>query len=458
MAGRVRLIIVDGPMKGKEFVFDEHDNFLFGRDEDCHAQLPNDSYVSRHHFIIEAAPPEARLRDLGSMNGTFVNEVLCGARREGQAPEDAAHRIFLSIDLHTGDRIHVGQTVIDVEVEHGENLSDTLRSPICVMCGSEAPRELRGSGGAYVCAACGQRARSDPDLLPKFMGASDEEHFTMSNSPSFADIEVGEKIGQGGMAIVYKGRDRKRDRVVALKLMISPVAVDRHSIKKFLREMEIMEDLQHENIVRFFGGGCMRGIFYFVMDYCDAGTLLQLKRSSGGKISGSAILPPMRQVLRAMSFAHQKGYVHRDIKPLNILLKKHGEDYTALVSDFGLSKNFEQAGISGMTATGDYAGSLRYMPKEQIVEYKYLRPASDVWSIGAAFYSVLTNAFPREFKRGVDPIRTILDDVIVPIDKRVEGLPGPLARIINRSILSDPEKRYPSAKEFLEDFEDSFPG
>jgi len=444
-------------MKGKEFVFDEHDNFLFGRDNDCHAQIPNDSYVSRHHFIIEAAPPEARLRDLGSMNGTYVNEILRGARREGQAPEDAAHRVFVSVDLHSGDVIHVGQTVIDVEMEHRDHLRDTLRSPICSMCGSEAPRELKGSGGAFLCADCAERARSEPNLLPEFMGASNEEHFTMSNSPSFADIKVGEKLGQGGMAMVYKGHDMKRDRVVALKLMISPVAVDRRSIKNFLREMEIMEDLKHENIVKFFGGGSMRGIFYFVMDYCDAGTLLHLKRSSGGKISGSAILPLMRQVLRAMSFAHQKGYVHRDIKPLNILLKKRGDEYTALVSDFGLSKNFEQAGISGMTATGDYAGSLRYMPKEQIVEYKYLRPASDVWSIGATFYSVLTNDFPREFKHGVDPIRTILDDIIVPIEKRVEGLPAPLIRIINRSIMSDPEKRFSSATEFLQDFEDSFP-
>lgn len=457
MPGRVRLKIVDGPMKGKEFIFDGHDTFLFGRDEDCHVQMPNDNFVSRHHFIIEAAPPEMRLRDLGSMNGTYVNEVLCGARREGEDPEDAVHRIFPSVDLRAGDRIHVGQTVIDVVVEHAENLSETLQRPICVMCGNDAPGEFVGSEGTHVCAPCRDRARSDPKMLPEFLGASDEEHLTMSNSPSFADIEVGEKLGQGGMAVVYKAHDRRRDCAVALKLMISPVAVDRHSIKRFLREMEIQEHLQHENIVRFHGGGSVRGIFYFIMDYCDAGTLLHLKKSSGGTIAAVAVLPLMRHVLRGMSFAHQKGYVHRDIKPLNILLKKCGEAYSAHVSDFGLSKNFEQAGFSGMTATGDYGGSLRYMPKEQIVEYKYLRPASDVWSIGAAFYSVLADAFPREFKRGVDPIRTILNDVIVPIDKRIDTLPDALARIVNRAIVSDPEKRYPSATEFLQDFEDAFP-
>ena len=111
------------------------------------------------------------------------------------------------------------------------------------------------------------------------------------------------------------------------------------------------------------------------------------------------------------------------------------------------------APIDGRAIAGHYRGEWLALDESA----RRLRPASDVWSIGASFYSVLADAFPREFKRGVDPIRTILDDVIVPIDERVEGVPGPLARIINRSILSDPETRYSSATEFLQDFEDSFP-
>ena len=132
------------------------------------------------------------------MNGTYVNEELRGARRAGEAPEDAVHRIFPSVDLNDGDRIHVGQTVIHVEVERVGNRSDTLQCPICVMCGNAAPGELRGSEGAYVCARCREQVRRDPKMLPEFLEATDEEHFTMSNSPSFADIEVGEKLGQGG--------------------------------------------------------------------------------------------------------------------------------------------------------------------------------------------------------------------------------------------------------------------
>ena len=182
MPGRVRLRIVDGPMKGREFVFDGHDNFLFGRDADCHIRMPNDSFVSRHHFIIEAAPPDMRLRDLGSMNGTYVNEELRGARRAGEAPEDAAHRIFPSVDLKSGDRIHVGETVLDVQVESPDGATETVRFPICALCGIAAPRDLGGPEGTYFCGSCRERARDDPKILPEFLKTMDEEPLMMADS------------------------------------------------------------------------------------------------------------------------------------------------------------------------------------------------------------------------------------------------------------------------------------
>ncbi len=88
MQNRVRLEIVDGPLKGKKFKFAEHDAFIFGRAPDCHARLSNDTYVSRHHFILEVNPPLARLRDLGSLNATRVNNRRCGGRNKGKTPEE----------------------------------------------------------------------------------------------------------------------------------------------------------------------------------------------------------------------------------------------------------------------------------------------------------------------------------------------------------------------------------
>src|SRR5512134_2485117 len=118
MPGTVRLVVTAGPIRGQRFDFAGHDTFLFGRAPDCHARLDaSDASASRHHFLLEVNPPLARLRDLGSLNGTRVNGVRRGGRRPGESPEQAAARGGAEVDLHHGDEIRVGATAIRVEVE-----------------------------------------------------------------------------------------------------------------------------------------------------------------------------------------------------------------------------------------------------------------------------------------------------------------------------------------------------
>ena len=104
----------DGTTKTSELT--EHDTFLLGRMEDCHLCVPGDPHVSRHHFLLEACPPMASLRDLGSLNGTHVNGKKCGGREKGETPEQGALRQYPSIDLKNGDRITVGKSTIDVRL------------------------------------------------------------------------------------------------------------------------------------------------------------------------------------------------------------------------------------------------------------------------------------------------------------------------------------------------------
>jgi len=120
MQSRVRLEIVDGPLKGKQFEFAEHDTFIFRRAPDCHAHLSDDTYVSRHHFILEVNPPLARLRDLGSLNATYVNNRKCGGRNKGETPEESAKRKYPEVDLNHGYRIRVGDTIMAVTIEHAK--------------------------------------------------------------------------------------------------------------------------------------------------------------------------------------------------------------------------------------------------------------------------------------------------------------------------------------------------
>src|SRR5947207_3331969 len=118
MPGRVCLDVVAGPIQGRHFEFDAHDTFLFGRSPDCHAELSaDDSTASRHHFLLEVNPPAARLRDLGSLNGTYVNGQKYGGRGRHLTPEEGARQPLPQVDIKDGDTIRVGATVFNVRVE-----------------------------------------------------------------------------------------------------------------------------------------------------------------------------------------------------------------------------------------------------------------------------------------------------------------------------------------------------
>jgi len=151
MSGQVIVEVVGGSLRGKRFVFDEHDTFVFGRASDCHIQIPlKDVTASRHHFILEANPPDAALRDLGSLNGTWVNGVKHGGREKGATPEQGAQGKFPDVALRHGDKIKVGTTVLAV----------TLESP-AICCASAIERSpmtsaniAPGSGArSFVCHA-----------------------------------------------------------------------------------------------------------------------------------------------------------------------------------------------------------------------------------------------------------------------------------------------------------------
>jgi serine/threonine protein kinase len=167
----------------------------------------------------------------------------------------------------------------------------------------------------------------------------------------------------------------------------------------------------------------------------------------GGRLSPKEAGPIMLQALEGLAFAHGKSFVHRDLKPPNILLAGIEKPRVAKIADLGMAKNFEQAGFSGMTATGSFGGTFPFMAREQVTNFKYFKPVSDVWSIGATFYNMLTGQFPRDFRRGQDPMEIILHGDIIPIRKRESDIPKRIAEVIDRSIANNTRDRYQNAGE-----------
>ncbi len=447
MTHQVELKIFAGPMKGRFFTFAEHDTFIFGRMDNCHCCLPDDIQVSRHHFFLEMNPPDARIRDLGSMNGTWVNGKKIGAREQGETPEEGLKRQYQEIALKDGDEIQVGQTTLKVRVK----VAEKERAPLlCRRCRKDVRAEVgAGRVGEYLCAECRKSIEHDPvaqivDLLEKAGGDAP------GGGPiPIREYEIKGKLGQGGFGAVYLAEKIKTREMVAVKVMLSQVAVESEAQEKFRKEIAVMKELRHQNLVGLLEHGAAGGAFYFIMEYCEAGSVADLLHRRGGKLTPEEAIPLMLKSLEGLAFVHRKGIVHRDLKPENILLKGQRQNRNAMIGDLGLAKNFEKAGFSGMTLTGAYAGTPVYMPREQLTNFKYVKPPSDVWSIAATFYVMLTGKFPRDFPKGKDPMEVILHGQIVPVAKRDGRIPKPLAQVLEKALSNNAKDRYPDAGAML---------
>ncbi len=447
MPATVVLEVTAGPIAGRLFTFDSHDTLVFGRSRDCHALLEDDPRVSRHHFIVEINPPDIRLRDLGSLNGTFVNQTKHGGRSAGETPADAGQRSFPTVDLRHGDEVRAGRTTIRVTVDvPAERLATLVERLICDRCGRDVSAEQNpGRRGEYVCAKCRDEVLADSAGIRRLLGAV--RRADKAGPQEIAGYELGPEIGRGGMGVVYRAKQLATGRTVAIKTLLARVAVNEPNRRMFQREIEVAVQLAHPHIVSPIESGSAGSVFYFVMEFCEAGSIDALQAKHGGRLPLVVAAPLVLQATQGLEHAHARGVVHRDLKPSNILLQKTEHGPVAKITDFGLAKNFELAGLSGMTATGSWGGTLPFTPREQLTNFKYVAPESDVWSMAATIYYLLTSAFPLDFPSGRDPVEVLLGDDPVPIRARDPRIPARLATVIDRALSTDPAKRYANAGE-----------
>ena len=450
MPGRVVLTVTEGPIKGRAFTFESHDTFIFGRGESCHARLPEaDPTASRHHFMLEVNVPEARLRDLGSLNGTFVNGTKVGARAPGESPDDATRRRFPEVDLKDGDSIGVGDTLIEVRIAMPAQPAVTIpRRIACQQCGEDVTAEVPpGCSGDYVCRGC--RATLEPveasPVAASPAATVPRAARAPAKGPKVPGYEILKELGRGGMGAVYLAKRARDGATVALKVLLAKVAVNDAMRESFLRELEVTRTLVHPNIVAIVDPGASGAVFHFAMEVCQGGNLASLAERNGGRLPPEAACRLVLQATRGLAYAHESGFVHRDVKPQNILLT--GPEDGAKLADFGLAKNFENAGLSGFTKTGDMGGTPLYMPCEQLTNYKRVKPATDVWSMGATLHFLLTGQPARDFPKGKDPLAIILAGEAVPLLKRDPRLPKRIAEVVDRAVATRLEDRYATGGE-----------
>ncbi len=263
---------------------------------------------------------------------------------------------------------------------------------------------------------------------------------------TFGDYEIVSELGRGGMGIVYRARQKKLKRTVALKMLTGHFG--KEELERFLAEAETVAQLHHPNIVYIHEVGEADGVPYFSMEYIEAGTLTERLRAKEMTAREAAEL--MLPVTRAIHFAHEQGIVHRDLKPGNILLDANG---VPKVVDFGIAKRLNHD--ASLTLTGVVVGTPTYMAPEQAKGSSRLAgPAADVYSLGAILYELLTGRppfLPEESDTALT-LRVISEEPVSPAFHQ-PGIPRELEAICMMCLQKDPKERYASAEALADDLQ-----
>lgn len=432
---RVILDVLQGPRKGRSFTFERPDTFIVGRSRFVHCPMPEDSALSRDHFLIEISPPRCEIRDLGSTNGTFVNDQRVERVR-----------------LNSGDRITAGQSIFQVRVEEESSRDVQLRSE-----GERQTETIRlGPNGVLIrCAGCGAIAPEHIDVLgDPGRGRNEPVEWLCSRCrcvdstlpqpvPTYTTIR---ELGRGAMGVVYQAKHNETGRLVALKLIVPESAAARSAVDRFLREMSVIRQLKHPNIVEWLEQGMNRGQFWFAMEYVAGTNLEVLANASPGRYPIGQACRMACQILKGLEQAHSLGFVHRDIKPENILIARQPQGLMAKISDFGLAKSFRGLGLSGLTFSGEMRGTVPFMPPEQMLDFKTVTPSADLYATAATLYYLISSQFIyNQVTDGGDLIRTLLEEAPVPIEERRADVPAGLAAVLKKCLARDPNERYPTA-------------
>lgn len=267
------------------------------------------------------------------------------------------------------------------------------------------------------------------------------------NFPTIAGYRIVKKLGGGGMGEVYEAIQLTMERPVAFKLMRGLESANEQQVRRFFREAATGGKLIHPNIVNFIDAGKLEGACFLTMEFIDGRDVKQIL-AERGSLHYLDALRIGYYVAQALDYAHTRfNIVHRDVKPENILVDRSNN---IKLTDFGLAKNLEDAGLSGITQSQTGVGTLFYMSPEQIANARFADQRADIYSLGVSLYEMTTGVRPFVADDMMTLIKKIRSETPQPIPDKIPGFPADLWAIIAKAMAKNPDQRFQLAKEFSE--------
>ena len=310
------------------------------------------------------------------------------------------------------------------------------------------PDRLRVSASGEFAASRSERSAGlGEDESPTLPSSEASPGADTADSPliEIGEYELFEVIASGGMGVVYRARQRRLNRIVALKVVLSSGFSEAAEVQRFQAEAELAAGLQHPGIVPIYEVGEFEGRHYYSMECVDGPSLA--RAVSDGPLEPRRAAKVMEAVADAVAFAHRAGIVHRDLKPGNILLDSRGLPH---VTDFGLAKNLQLD--SSLTGTGQVLGTPTYMSPEQAVgDNERVGPLSDVYSLGAVLYCLLTGGPPFRAASAPETLRQVVENEPVSPGQANPAVDRDLETICLRCLEKNTAARYESAEALRDD-------
>ncbi len=392
-----QLLVVAGPDKGRTFPLLPGDSLLIGRSQATQTRL-TDAHVSRVHCEVQVEGERVLLLDSNSTAGTFVN-----AKRVTQQ------------QLRHGDVIQVGET--QIRFQDDDATEDTTVGPAKAT------------------------ATPPPAVLAELSGQT------------LAHYQIGPVLARGQSGVVFKATDTRDQRTVALKVLRPEFSRNEDEMQRFVRGMKTMMPLRHPNLIELYGAGKVGATCWMAMEYIDGESLTQVIQRIGvaGMLDWQNALRVAVHIGRALDFAHQQQIIHRNVAPANILIRH--EDKVAKLGDLMLAKALEGTLAEQITRPGEIVGDVQYMSPERTRGTSDIDGRSDIYSLGATVYALLTGRPPCVGGTLVETITKIRQTAPEKPRKYQMGIPSQFEDVVLKMLEKRPEDRYQTAQALLTDLE-----